>query len=501
MKEKDVEEYLVEEDIELDKKLIVPDIYLMKAHTIMLWKTGYLERKKLVSILRALFKLQRENEKGTFKLKGKFEDVHMNVEQYVINECGLETGGMIQFARSRNDQVIADIRIFLREKLLSISLKLTELLDSLLKLAKENIETVYPLYTHLQPAQPSTIAHWALSYFDYFKRNLDRILETYRRVNLNPMGSAAGSGVELNIDRELTMKLLGFEGIQENTLDVISSRGENEAETLFTLSMLMTGLSRISMDLILYSTSEFQFVRLGENYVTGSSLMPQKKNPDTLEITRGKTGRIYGYLMHVLSTLKDLPSGYSRDMQETKASLFKGIEAVEKALKVFPGLIKTIQINRERMVEACLKGKTFAADIANTLVTKHRLSFREAYMTVKNALEDVEEDAEEITEKINEIMEKTKKKTRVKVEEIREALDIVKSINKRNVLGGPSPESVRRMLVKREKELNKIKKGITLKIEEIRGKMGYLDEIAREIIEGKIKEPTQLIRKLRSHKK
>ncbi len=487
-----VQIYICEEDLEMDKKLILKDIALMKAHSIMLWSQGLLNHLKLKKILSALNKLEKLNFEGKFKLKRELEDVHMNIEDFVIKEAGMDAGGMMLFARSRNDQVLTDIRMHIREELIDIYLETCELIEELLKLANRNLETFMPYYTHMQPAQPGTFAHLCLRYVDSFLRVLERLNELYERVNVSPFGSGAASGVDAPINRFLVAQLLGFKGVQENTLDCVSSRGELEAECLFVSSLLMTELSRLCNELILFSTKEFGFIELGEPFTTGSSLMPQKRNPDVAEIVRGRTGRVYSYLFHVLCVIKDLISGYSRDMQETKASTFKGFETVKSTVKAVSQMIKTVKVYREEMFEAAIKGDVTAADLANLLVSKD-VSFKQAYMVVKELIKEIgnlnSSNALDISEKIEELTEDMLgRKITVTEREVMETIDLKRSVERRNLFGGPSPRVVKEMVIGRFKRVSMMKREAVDKKREIKDKIGELNRLTDLLIEGRIKE-------------
>ncbi len=490
--EKLIREYACREDLWCDEKLVKYDVLTLKSHNLMLWFKGLLRYTKLRKILISLNKIEKLSREGKFKLKEEFEDVHMNIEAFIIKDSGLEVGGMIQFGRSRNDQVLTDIRMYLRDEILKIINLVIKLMNVFLRQAEENVSTIMPAYTHLQPAQPSTFAHWCLSYVDTLFRSINRLNEVLKRVNLNPLGAAAVSGAALPLDRELTASLLGFSKIQENTLDVISSRGEIETEALCVLSLLMTSLSRLASELILFSTFEFGFIKLGDLFTTGSSLMPQKRNPDIAELIRGKTGRIYGYLFQNLSILKDLPSGYSRDMQETKLSLFKALEIVESTLKITSELMKTVQVNKERMLKVTEQSNVTSTELINLLVSRG-VSFRQAYLLVKEIIRKhgnlASMKSQKLVEEVSlQLGKRLKTKRMVSSNEIREALNPKTSVELRKVTGGPAPEEVRRMIEHRKKEIS-VEKKKTNEIEiKIRNNLETLNKLVNLVIEGKNEE-------------
>ncbi|MBI5133562.1 MAG: argininosuccinate lyase, partial [Thaumarchaeota archaeon] len=324
-------EYTSAENVVLDERLIPYDILGSEAHVAMLHKQQILTLKEAKQILKALGSVRNSYDKGEFSLKEDLEDVHMNIETSITEEIG-DTGGKMHTARSRNDQVNLDTRLYLRDEINEIIEQLLELEMTFIRLGKRNLQTLMPGYTHTRIAQPITLAFWLSSYAQGFERDAERLQELYDRININPLGACALAGTTWNIDRELTAELLGFNGVQANALDVVSSRGEFEAELLSILSILMLRLSRIAEELILFSSAEFGFFELSDRYATGSSIMPQKKNPDALELMRARCARIYGYLIQVLATVKNLISGHNADTQETKYAAFMGIDHAKASL-------------------------------------------------------------------------------------------------------------------------------------------------------------------------
>ncbi|HDJ04413.1 MAG TPA: argininosuccinate lyase, partial [Candidatus Bathyarchaeota archaeon] len=314
--------------IEDDYRIFEADIEGTEAHNIMLYEQQVLSRRDLVRILSSLEKLKREYESGKVKIKPEYEDVHEFIETYVIRDVGIEAGGKLHTGRSRNDQVALDIRMVLRWALIEVGEGILHLTYSLLKKAEEHKETLMPLYTHTQHAQVGTLGHYLLAYVDILLRDLERLDSCYRRVNLSPLGAGPIGGTSIPIDRMRTASLLGFDGVVENTIDAVSSK-DVEIESLSILANLMSTLSRIAEDLILWSSSEFSFIELADEYSSTSSIMPQKKNPCTLELVRGRTGRVFGALNGVLNIVKGLTTGYNRDLQEVKHHLWAGIDAVK----------------------------------------------------------------------------------------------------------------------------------------------------------------------------
>lgn len=443
--------YLSGEDITLDEKLIDYDILAMEAHSLMLWKVKILKDEDLNKVLQALEKAAGEHKRGKFILKEELEDVHMNLEQFVISEAGEESGRMIHMARSRNDQVQADTRMYLREATDNIIDELLKVIRTFIVKADEHLGTVMPGYTHTRPAQPITFAHWCLAHADAFFRDVERLEDAYKRINLNPLGAGAIAGVGLPIDRSLTTSLLGFDGIQENTLDVVTSRGEMESEFLAILSILMVHLSRIAEDIILWSTHEFRMITLDDHFTTWSSLMPQKKNPDVAELIRGRVGRLLGDLVDILSTLKGLPSGYNRDTQETKSPLFRSVDLVRSTLKVMDGMLDTMKINGDRMLELSRRGFATATDLVDFMVTDIGVPFRTAYNLVSTVVEESlakeKVDAVALSEAVKKL---TGRRIRLSQKEIEEYLDPIRTVERRRHIGGPSPQEVSRMIKDRE---------------------------------------------------
>ncbi|MBS7246667.1 MAG: argininosuccinate lyase [Candidatus Jordarchaeales archaeon] len=478
---KDVEQYTSRENIQLDERLVRYDIFGTIAHDYMLWKIGALGEDALKKIISALLKIKEEHEKSSFHLKIEFEDVHMNIEQKVIELAGSEAGGMMHLARSRNDQVLVDIRMYLRDEINELTSLLLDLIETFISLAKGHVKTVMPAFTHTRPAQPTSFAHWCLASSDSLLRCVTRLNEHYKRVNTCPLGAGAVSGVGWPIDRTLTASLLGFDALHENTLDAISSRGEMEAETLFILSLIMLNLSRISEDLIWWSTPEFSMVELDERYTTGSSIMPQKKNPDVLELVRGRSSRIQGNLVSMLSLLKSLPSGYNRDQQETKFLLFNSIDIVKETLAIMIQVIGSLKVNEKRMVELAKLGMVTATELVDLLVRKG-VPFRIAHRAVGEYLKKSSSNIHdpELLSKI--VATISKIQIELSSEELSRALDPLEALERRRHAGAPSPDEVARMLSEREKLVRIERENLNHRKEKIRQAFHKLEEIAFSLI-------------------
>lgn len=358
-----------------DSEIAIYDIIGSQAHVIMLHENGLLSKIEAKKILAALEKTKKEK-----LVSSSAEDIHELIEAQVIKKTGLAVGGKMHTARSRNDQVALDLRMKIRDDINALCKALLDLIDTLVRVAEKHTETPMPLYTHLQQAQIGTFSHYIISYVDMLFRDLDRLYVTYGRINESPLGAGPVGGTSITIDRNSTARMLGFKGIVENSIDATSSR-DVVAEYVSNVAILMTNLSRISEDIVLWSTSEFSFVELSDRFSSPSSVMPQKKNPDILELTRGKTARVIGNLVAVLSTLKGLASGYGRDLQEIKPSVFLTSRIALSALVVFNSMFATLKVNEQKMRNVANSGYLAALDIAEILVNEG-MSFRTAHKVV-----------------------------------------------------------------------------------------------------------------------
>lgn len=483
--DQDVEKYLSFEDLKLDERLMQYDIIGTEAHDIMLYSIQVLKKSDLKAILTVLEELKAKIEQDDFSLDLQFEDVHMNIEHYVIDQVGPEIGGMVHLARSRNDQVLVDLRLYMRDQLLTLIGIILGTCESLLAKAGKTQELIMPGYTHLQHAQPMTFGFWCLASVDFLLRAVDRLNEVYARVNQNPLGAGAIAGVAWPIDREMTMKLLGFNGIQENALDVVSSRGEIAAEIVFILTLIMNHLSKVATDLILWSSYEFGMITLDDSYATGSSIMPQKKNPDVCELLRAKASRVGGFLYQILNISKGIPLSYNRDLQETKGPLMSGFEATKDSIKLFKGIIETLILNPTRMQELAKANFTTATDLIDLLMKKAGISFRSAHelvgKIVQNSMEE-EMSPQDLTSKfIQKILEKEGIKGIVlDDEELTKVLDPLEAVKKKTHLGGTAPQEVKRMVQKRKKKILDYKETNKIKEEKI---IFSLNELQKQIQE------------------
>jgi len=365
--------------IPFDQRLYRQDIEGSIAHAKMLAKQGIIAEDDAKAIIAGLTSIHEEIEQGKFQFKPELEDIHMNIEARLFEKIG-DVAGKLHTARSRNDQIALDMRLSLKEEIEKTINKLKTLQFSLVELAEANKEVIMPGYTHLQQAQPILFAHYLLAYFEMFQRDKERFQDCLKRTDVLPLGSGALAGVPYPIDRDFIAQELGFSKVSTNSLDAVADRDfiiEYEASAALT----MMHISRLAEELILWSSTEFGFIEIGETFTTGSSIMPQKKNPDVAELARGKTGRVYGNLMSILTTMKALPLAYNRDMQEDKEGLFDTIDTLHPSLEVFAQMVKTIKVNAKRIREAIKKDYILATDLADYLVKKG-LPFREAHGVV-----------------------------------------------------------------------------------------------------------------------
>ncbi len=449
------------ESVSFDKKLAPYDIALSTAHALMLKKQGILKEEEADKLIEALNQVKKEIEEGKFKWKTELEDVHMNIEKRLTEILG-DLGKKIHTARSRNDQVVTDVRLYTRENLNEILKLLKTLKVEILKKAKEYIDTPFPGYTHLQLAQPILFSHYLLAYYFMFDRDEERIKDALKRVNVCPLGSAALAGTTLNIDREFTKELLGFDKISLNSIDAVSDR-DFIAETIFCLAMIMMHISRLSEDFIIYSTYEFNLIELPDKLCTGSSIMPQKKNPDALELSRGKTARLYGDLMGILTLLKALPLSYNRDLQEDKIFLFDAVEVTKITIKIITEVIKNIKVNKDRALKLSKANYALATDLAEFL-SKEGIPFRDAHHIVGRFVRfaiDTDKELDELSYKdfrgfLGKYKETLEKKYSLEeLEKIyKDLVDVKKAINRRNVIGGTALNQVKHVLKLLEEKEN-----------------------------------------------
>ncbi len=369
--------------IVFDSRMYRQDIKGSMAHAAMLAAKGIITDGEADRIINGLKGILTDLDSGALEIDLSAEDIHMFVESVLTERIG-DVGKKLHTARSRNDQVALDIRLYLRDEAEDIISLIRNLMGAILSQAKANTDIIMPGYTHLQRAQPILFAHHILAYASMLRRDIGRIRDAAKRMNISPLGSCALAGTTYNTDRDMTAAALGFDGITQNSIDGVSDR-DFCVELMSAFSILMMHLSRFSEEIILWTSWEFKFIELDDRYTTGSSIMPQKKNPDMAELVRGKTGRVYGNLIALLTTLKGLPLAYNKDMQEDKEAIFDSIDTVKKCLKVFAPMVETMKVCRENMYAAAQRGFINATDLADYL-TKKGVPFRAAYKTVGQAV-------------------------------------------------------------------------------------------------------------------
>ena len=375
-KETDKLVYDFNASIYFDKRLFEQDVEGSIAHVVMLEKQGILTCEEKDAIVKGLIGIREDVKNGTLEITSEYEDIHSFVEANLIERIG-DAGKKLHTGRSRNDQVALDMRLYVRNQVLEVSEHLYDLLETLLQIMKENLETYMPGFTHLQKAQPTTLAHHMGAYFEMFKRDLLRMEDIYKRMNYCPLGAGAFAGTTYPLDRGYTASLLGFEGATLNSMDSVSDR-DYVIEFLAALSTIMMHLSRFSEEIIIWNSNEYRFVEIDDAYSTGSSIMPQKKNPDIAELVRGKTGRVYGALVSILTMMKGIPLAYNKDMQEDKEVTFDAIDTVKSCLVLFRGMLATMKFRKDIMEKSAMNGFTNATDAADYLVGKG-VPFRDAH--------------------------------------------------------------------------------------------------------------------------
>ena len=443
-KETDKLVYNFNASISFDQKFYAQDIRGSIAHVTMLQKQGILTKEEKESIIEGLKGIQADVENGTLEITDEYEDIHSFVEANLIDRIG-DAGKKLHTGRSRNDQVALDMRLYTRDEIEALDTLLKELLEVLLKLMKEHIETYMPGFTHLQKAQPVTLAHHLGAYFEMFKRDRLRMKDIRKRMNYCPLGAGALAGTTYPLDREYTAELLGFDGATLNSMDSVSDR-DYLIEMLSAMSTVMMHLSRFCEEVIIWNSNEYQFVEIDDAYSTGSSIMPQKKNPDIAELVRGKTGRVYGALMSLLTTMKGIPLAYNKDMQEDKELVFDAIDTTKGCLALFTGMLRTMRFRKQRMEDSAKNGFTNATDAADYLVN-HGVPFRDAHGIVgqlvlycidKNiALDDMS-------------LEEYKAISPVFEEDIYEAISMKTCVEMRNTIGAPGKSAMEQAIALEE---------------------------------------------------
>ncbi len=440
-----------------DLRMFEDDINGTEAHDIMLHHQGIIPRKALGAILGALEEIRAMWRRGEVEIGAEYEDVHEYIEAKVIERVGIEVGGMIHTGRSRNDQVVVDMRLRVREELLGVVGQLLELVSALVARAEENTETLMMLYTHGQHAQIGTFSHYLISYADPLLRDVQRLMECYGRVNLNPLGAGPVGGTSIAVDRIKTMELLGFDGLVENSIDATSGR-DWAVEVASTCAILMGNLSRAAADLLEWSTVEYGYVELADEYASSSSIMPQKKNPSTLELIRGKSAEVYGCLNELLTMVKGVNSGYYQDLQQTKIPLWRCLDTTLTSLEVMTGIVSSLTVNGEKMRERVEGSFVVGVELAEVMVAEAGLSFREAYKVVAYLVRSAVAEGKTLSDLTPaDVGEASLKELgrEVLVDEglIEKATDPEACLMRRKSIGSPHPSQARAMLGKRREQL------------------------------------------------
>lgn len=439
-KETDQLVYNFNASITFDQKFYKQDIEGSIAHVTMLGKQGILTKEEMEAIVKCLNEIKADVEEGRLEISSEYEDIHSFVEANLIDRLG-DTGKKLHTGRSRNDQVALDMRLYTRLEVLHTDALLRELLETILKIMEENTETIMPGFTHLQKAQPITLAHHMGAYFEMFKRDRLRLHDIYERMNYCPLGSGALAGTTYPLDRDYSAELMGFYGPTLNSMDGVSDR-DYLIEFLSACATIMMHLSRFSEEVIIWNSNEYQFVEIDDAYSTGSSIMPQKKNPDIAELVRGKTGRVYGALISLLTTMKGIPLAYNKDMQEDKELSFDAMDTVKGCIALFNGMLATMKFNHDKMRASANHGFTNATDAADYLVN-HGVPFRDAHGIVGQivlycidkgiAIDDMS-------------LEELKAISPVFEEDIYEAISMETCVNKRLTVGAPGKDAMEKVI-------------------------------------------------------
>ena len=451
-KETDQLVYNFNASISFDQKFYAQDMRGSIAHVKMLAKQGILTGDERDQIIAGIEGILSDVERGVLEISDKYEDIHSFVEATLIDRIG-EPGKKLHTGRSRNDQVALDMKLYTRDEIQVLDGLLKELLEVLLHIMEENTETFMPGFTHLQKAQPITLAHHMGAYFEMFRRDRSKLYDIYQRMNYCPLGSGALAGTTYPLDREYTAELLGFAGPTLNSMDSVADR-DYVIELMSALSTIMMHLSRFSEEVIIWNSNEYQFVDIDDAYSTGSSIMPQKKNPDIAELVRGKTGRVYGALMSILTTMKGIPLAYNKDMQEDKELAFDAIDTAKGCLALFTGMLRTMKFRKENMENSAKNGFTNATDAADYLVN-HGVAFRDAHGIVGQlVLYCLEKDIalDDMT------LEEFKAISPVFEADIYEAISMETCVNKRMTIGAPGKEAMEKVIAIYAKYLQECEK-------------------------------------------
>ena len=438
----------INSSIDFDKRLALQDLKVSTAHCKMLKKQGIITSKDSSLIISGLKKIKLQIQNKKFEFSKKYEDIHMNIEVALKKIIG-DVAGKLHTARSRNDQVGTDLKLWIKDAIKEICSELTDLQKIIIKKADSNINTILPGLTHLQSAQIVSFAHHLMAYYEMIKRDKLRFLDCFKRLNECPLGSAALAGTTFPIDRFLTAKLLGFEKPTSNSMDSVSDR-DYALEFLSIIAICGSHLSRFAEDIVLWASEQFKFINLSDDFSTGSSIMPQKKNPDSAELIRGKTGRLNGNLINLLTTLKGLPLTYNKDLQEDKIPVFDSFDNLFISIKVFQGIIKGMNVRKKEMLDACNKGNLIATDLAEWMVVNLKITFRSSYKIVAKIIKIAEKNNCQINDLKTEQLSFIETNFRKKIEKFLKQKNL---INYKNSFGGTAPQKVKKAIQKANKDL------------------------------------------------
>ncbi len=475
----------------LDYLMVPYDIRGTQAHTVMLIESGIVSDRDGQAILRALEEIRDEWDEGRYEIDPEL-GAHLSLEQAIEDRIGAEAAGSVHTARSRNDQVMVTEQMYFREQVLDRLEDLVSVLAALLEQARKHRDTVFPGYTHMRPARPTTFGHWCLALFDGLCRGWKRLRGVYDRYNQSPLGAVESYGTTWNIDRDRTAELLGFEGVWELPQDAITSRGMFQLNLLGALHEISVVAGRGVSDLLLYTTDEFNYVELGKkvsrqmNPATGSSVMAQKKNPDALELIRATVPRLAGLHRTAAGVLSDLPTGYNRDSRETKELAVQGLEQIEDLLNTFFPTIKTIKVNEDRARSAVVDQYALTTDLADVLSQNHDLPYRTTYRILGNLVQDLREEDRSLQDLTAEEVAEQARELNVDLDPKSEEMDLAdhpeRVLDERSHVGGTKPEEVDRLLTERSNQLDKLKEQIEKRREQVATSFRKLQETVHKII-------------------
>ncbi len=481
------------ESITVDRHMFYQDVWGSEAHTIMLGYTGINTDSQTKNILQGLQKVKASFRDGSWDLQEAEEDVHMNVERFVIDDVGLENGGRMHTTRSRNDQVVLDTKMYARDMIIEVQKELGNLIEVLLVQAKDHTETLMPGYTHVQHAQPITYAYWLTHYVAVFLRDLKRLAAAEEEVDTNPLGAGALTGTTFAIDRNLTTRLLGFSETQEHSMDAVTARDFN-VQILSALSILFSSISRLADEIIYGITQEFGTLVLDDSFAMGSSMMPQKKNPGVLELVRARTGKMYGILMAMLTTLKALPSGYNRDYHEDKETMVEALNLAKNTLTLMAGVMETLKIKKERMKSLVLENYSAATELANYLVVVHNIPFRQCHRIVGYVVGELVEEGKTFEDKARTKQLFAEKDIAISDKDLDDYTNPKRIVERTTSLGGVAPKEVDRMIGDMNQKLKQYRNRIEKKESELANAKKETAQIIESILSGKtVKESVSKI--------